>query len=355
MTVREAIALANELRANDFSENMKVQWLNEAEGMVQTKVMLLKDDDLVRYSWEENADTELCAKYPHDKLYWTYLCAMIDYANGDEDTYQNDITLFNERFSEFTKWYTVTYSPADGMMEARLYYLTAYSIALKHGFVGSEEQFASMLIAPVTLEEAMRHIDETAEAANQAVAGAVEEVSAAKTAAEKAAEDAYNHYNNAVDKAEAAEEYAAAAAKSAEDAKGEIVIVNYGEDDLYVVLGAYNAGKTVICRRDYEDDGGVWNTEFYLLTDVYCSDDPPDFLFTAGTKWAKLSYDFDEGLPQWSHGEVETGGGGSGGKGEKGDKGDPGYTPVRGVDYWTPTDIAEIKGYVDDAILGGAW
>jgi hypothetical protein len=36
-------------------------------------------------------------------------------------------------------------------------------------------------------------------------------------------------------------------------------------------------------------------------------------------------------------------------------KGDPGHTPVRGKDYWTPTDIAEIKGYVDEAILGGAW
>lgn len=32
-----------------------------------------------------------------------------------------------------------------------------------------------------------------------------------------------------------------------------------------------------------------------------------------------------------------------------------GYTPVRGSDYWTEDDIAEIKGYVDDAILGGAW
>lgn len=29
--------------------------------------------------------------------------------------------------------------------------------------------------------------------------------------------------------------------------------------------------------------------------------------------------------------------------------------PVRGTDYWTAQDIAEIKGYVDDAILGGAW
>lgn len=29
--------------------------------------------------------------------------------------------------------------------------------------------------------------------------------------------------------------------------------------------------------------------------------------------------------------------------------------PVRGIDYWTDSDIAEIKSYVDEAILGGAW
>ena len=39
----------------------------------------------------------------------------------------------------------------------------------------------------------------------------------------------------------------------------------------------------------------------------------------------------------------------------KGADGQDGYTPVRGTDYWTETDIAEIKNYVDEAILGGAW
>jgi hypothetical protein len=46
-------------------------------------------------------------------------------------------------------------------------------------------------------------------------------------------------------------------------------------------------------------------------------------------------------------------------KGDKGDKGDAGapgtngsngkdgYSPVRGTDYWTETDKAEIKSYVD--------
>lgn len=35
--------------------------------------------------------------------------------------------------------------------------------------------------------------------------------------------------------------------------------------------------------------------------------------------------------------------------------GNDGYSPVREVDYWTDADKAEIKSYVDDAILNGAW
>ena len=73
--------------------------------------------------------------------------------------------------------------------------------------------------------------------------------------------------------------------------------------------------------------------------------------------------------PQGPRGEKgETGATGpegpEGPQGEQGPKGDTGatggqgpagYTPVRGTDYWTAADIAEIKGYVDNAILGGAW
>ena len=49
-------------------------------------------------------------------------------------------------------------------------------------------------------------------------------------------------------------------------------------------------------------------------------------------------------------------------KGEKGDKGNPGdkgepgadgYTPVKGTDYWTTDDKAEIQSYIDTQI-GGA-
>jgi len=36
-------------------------------------------------------------------------------------------------------------------------------------------------------------------------------------------------------------------------------------------------------------------------------------------------------------------------------RGPDGYTPIRGVDYWTENDISAIQSYVDDAILEGKW
>lgn len=47
--------------------------------------------------------------------------------------------------------------------------------------------------------------------------------------------------------------------------------------------------------------------------------------------------------------------GSAGATGATGATGEAGYSPVRGIDYWTAADIASIKAYVDDAILGGAW
>ena len=44
-----------------------------------------------------------------------------------------------------------------------------------------------------------------------------------------------------------------------------------------------------------------------------------------------------------------------GSPGADGEDGEDGYTPVRGTDYWTDADKAEIKSYVDESILGGAW
>ena len=45
--------------------------------------------------------------------------------------------------------------------------------------------------------------------------------------------------------------------------------------------------------------------------------------------------------------------GDTGEQGLQGDKGNDGYTPVKGTDYWTAQDVAEIHSYIDSQI-GGA-
>lgn len=93
----------------------------------------------------DGSATEMLASPPHHKIYYTYLMAMIDFANGEYGKYQNTMTLFNTFFSSYSKWFADRFQPADGRCEERGYYLSAYAIAVKHGFSGSEAQFLSAL------------------------------------------------------------------------------------------------------------------------------------------------------------------------------------------------------------------
>lgn len=91
------------------------------------------------------SNAEMLVLPPHHKIYYTYLMAMIDFANGEYSKYQNTMTLFNSFLSGFTKWYVENYQPADGSCLEQGYYLSAYAIAVKHGFDGTEEEFLHAL------------------------------------------------------------------------------------------------------------------------------------------------------------------------------------------------------------------
>lgn len=62
--------------------------------------------------------------------------------------------------------------------------------------------------------------------------------------------------------------------------------------------------------------------------------------------------DADAGLFDGKPGEKGRDGvdGKDGAPGTNGKNGKDGYTPVRGTDYWTATDVAEIKSYVDEQL-----
>lgn len=116
-TLKSVIDMVDEIKPNAFSNEVKTQWLNECEGLVQTEVLLFASEEIITYHYDADKDKELLAQPPHDKIYWAYLTAMIDFANGEYNKYQNTMQVFNSFFSEFMRWFALNYHPADTHME----------------------------------------------------------------------------------------------------------------------------------------------------------------------------------------------------------------------------------------------
>lgn len=146
MTIGKVIRLADALKPNAVDTELKYQFISEVEGLVQTEVMMLSSEDIVTYEPERDSeDTELLVKPPHDKLYIAYLAAMLDYSNGEYNKYANTIEQFNAYYREYHRWYFSRFHPADGQAINEGYYLSAYAIAVRHGFEGTEAEWIASL------------------------------------------------------------------------------------------------------------------------------------------------------------------------------------------------------------------
>lgn len=148
MTIDKLIKLAKKLKPTPFDDEILLMWVNEIEGMVLSEVHLVTVTDIAPYELGEDGSlptAELTAPYPYDKLYTQYLMAQIDYANGEYSKYQNTMQMFNACYTEYVHYVAEVLAPADGRAELLQYYLSAYAIAKKHGYTGTEEQWLQSL------------------------------------------------------------------------------------------------------------------------------------------------------------------------------------------------------------------
>lgn len=148
MTIDKLIKLAKKLKPTPFDDEILLMWVNEIEGMVLSEVHLVTVTDIAPYELGEDESlptAELTAPYPYDKLYTQYLMAQIDYANGEYSKYQNTMQMFNAYYTEYVHYVAEVLAPADGRAELLQYYLSAYAIAKKHGYTGTEEQWLQSL------------------------------------------------------------------------------------------------------------------------------------------------------------------------------------------------------------------
>lgn len=225
MKIDKLIKLVTTLKPTAFDDEILLMWVSECEGMVLSEVHLVSVADIEPFALGADGSlptAELTAPFPYDKLYTQYVLAQIDYANGEYTKYQNSMQMFNATYTEYVHYVAEVLAPADGRAELMQYYLSAYAIAQKHGYTGTEEQWLASLhgadgkatkmqyagkkiqwaldgsaewVDLVDMQDIQDEITEDAKetitaTASQAAATATAAAQAAKTAAEAAAQSA---------------------------------------------------------------------------------------------------------------------------------------------------------------------
>jgi chemotaxis protein histidine kinase CheA len=345
MKVKDALALARRLKPNNedtFTDEVLVQFLNEIEGRMQTEVLKIAAEDCVQYDAETDSETELIIGPPHDKIYYLYLIAMIDYTNGEFDKYNNDLVTVNQHITEWARWFTRTHRPINPPEER--VYISAYGLAVKHGYSGTETEWVQDYLdavkaaneAALSANEAAQSLPdyvaaaETAQSGAEAAQEAAETAQAGAEAAQEAAETAQTAAENAQAGAEAAQAAAEAAQSKAEPAQAAAEAAqtaaeaaqSKAEPAQAAAEAAQTAAEEAAERAEAAKDG-ILNLAVTAET-----------LEPGAEATAEKETDNDGnttihfGIP-------------------RGDK------PIRGVDYWTDEDLADMVQAVMDALPDG--
>lgn len=103
MTPNKVIERIDRLKPNSYSEEDKLSWINELDGMVQR--LVIQSDTINQYSYPEDLDKELIIPPPFDDVYALFIEAKIDYYNREYANYNNSATMFDAQFSEYKKAY----------------------------------------------------------------------------------------------------------------------------------------------------------------------------------------------------------------------------------------------------------
>lgn len=99
MTIKKLIDKVQEEKPNTFTDEKIISFLVEVEADVAEELRVEKPV----YT---SADTEhdLLAPSPYDRLYVSYVKAMIDYSNEEYDSYANNQAQHIQDFRDFSDW-----------------------------------------------------------------------------------------------------------------------------------------------------------------------------------------------------------------------------------------------------------
>lgn len=148
MTYAKVIEIADAYCDNEMPLAWKLNVLYNFELELMGGVMLLSqaEIDLVTEPTVDTAEAvTLTVKRPHAEIYWLRLVCALHEVNREYAELANMTEHFNTAYTAFVQWWVKTYHPKTGEASFKGYYLSAYAIAQKHGYTGTESEWLASL------------------------------------------------------------------------------------------------------------------------------------------------------------------------------------------------------------------
>lgn len=117
MTIKECIDKVDALNPNQYSEEMKVDWLSRLDysiyhDIIQTHEYNEGEEEISYEPYSvEDMSQQLIAPFPFDDLYVAYLNMKIDEANKETAQYNNSLAYYNHYYSAYAIDYNRKHMP----------------------------------------------------------------------------------------------------------------------------------------------------------------------------------------------------------------------------------------------------
>lgn len=127
----------------EIDDTILLDWLNQVEGQILHEIFLLALSEITPYS--ATPTEALAAPYPYDGIYWLWMEAQVDFANGEYERYTNTMQRYNTAWNDLARHIAKCIRPVYGRAVEQGYYLSAYGIAKAHGYTGTEDEWLASL------------------------------------------------------------------------------------------------------------------------------------------------------------------------------------------------------------------
>lgn len=115
MKIIEIINKVDNLNNNQYSQEDKIKWLSNVEGMIKAEIIDTHEDSekVIFDGYDENTDTAtvLLVPEPYSEIYKHYLDAQIYLCNGEITKYNNSIALYNNTYTAYRDYYNRLHMP----------------------------------------------------------------------------------------------------------------------------------------------------------------------------------------------------------------------------------------------------